>query len=138
MPEPFRHRLRVRYGECDAQGAAFNANYLSWFDVALTELWRAAVPGGYAAMVAAGTDMVVAEAGVRYLAPARFDDEIELEITPVRLGTTAMSTELAVLRGHEHLAEGSMRHVFVDRAGAKAPIPPSVRAALEPYLREHR
>ena len=36
MPAPFVHRLRVRYGECDAQGVVFNANYLMYFDVALT------------------------------------------------------------------------------------------------------
>ena len=39
---PFSHRLRVRYGECDAQGIVFNANYLAYVDVALTELWREA------------------------------------------------------------------------------------------------
>jgi len=36
---PFRHRLRVRYNECDPQGVVFNANYLT-FDITITELWR--------------------------------------------------------------------------------------------------
>ena len=49
MGEPFRHRLRVRYHECDPQGVVFNANYLAYFDIALTELWRDAV-GGYASL----------------------------------------------------------------------------------------
>ena len=40
---PFVHEIRVRYGECDPQGIVFNANYLAYFDVAFTELWRAAV-----------------------------------------------------------------------------------------------
>ncbi len=40
---PFVHELRVRYGECDPQGIVFNANYLLYFDVAFTELWREAV-----------------------------------------------------------------------------------------------
>ena len=39
----FRHLLRVRYGECDPQNIVFNANYLLYFDVAFTELWREAV-----------------------------------------------------------------------------------------------
>ena len=30
----------MRYGECDPQGIVFNANYLLYFDVAFTELWR--------------------------------------------------------------------------------------------------
>ena len=33
----------MRYGECDPQGIVFNANYLAYFDVAFTELWREAI-----------------------------------------------------------------------------------------------
>ena len=76
VSEPFRHRLRVRYNECDPQGVVFNANYLTYFDLTMGELWREL--GGYQAMVDAGVDMVVAEATIRYLAPLRFDDELEL------------------------------------------------------------
>jgi len=36
MPAPFRHQLRVRFNECDPQGVVFNANYLVYFDVALS------------------------------------------------------------------------------------------------------
>src|ERR671926_16488 len=63
---PFRHRLRVRYGECDPQGIVFNANYLAYFDVGITELWRATV-GPWQVMVDRGVDMVVAEAGTRFV-----------------------------------------------------------------------
>ena len=34
--EPYRHRLRVRYKECDAQGHAFFTAYPDWLDVAVT------------------------------------------------------------------------------------------------------
>jgi len=40
MSAPFVHRLRVRWSECDPQGIVFNAHYLAFFDLALTELWR--------------------------------------------------------------------------------------------------
>ena len=75
MPAPYVHRLRVRYGECDPQGVVFNAHYLAYFDIALTELWRESL-GGYRLMTDSGVDMVVAEAGVRYRASAGFDDEL--------------------------------------------------------------
>ena len=39
-PAEFRHPIRVRYNECDPQGHVFNANYLAYFDIAMTELWR--------------------------------------------------------------------------------------------------
>src|SRR5918997_4455533 len=51
----FVHRLRVRYSECDPQGVVFNAHYVTYFDIALTELWREAI-GPYTAMTATGTD----------------------------------------------------------------------------------
>lgn len=132
MSDPFRCGLRVRYHECDPQGVVFNGNYLAYFDIAITELWREA--GGYEAMMADGTDMVVAEARVRYLAPLRFDDEFEVAVTVSRLGETSMTTTFRLERKGEAVAEGELRHVFVTaREGEKVPIPNRVRQGLLPY-----
>jgi acyl-CoA thioester hydrolase len=109
----FVHELRVRYGECDPQGIVFNANYLLYFDVAFTELWRAAV-GSWTTMVEHGVDAVVAEANTRFRAPARYDDVLQLRARIVRLGTTSLTTEIDVVRDGEVLVEGRLRHVFVD------------------------
>jgi acyl-CoA thioester hydrolase len=134
MPAPFRHFLRVRYGECDPQGVVFNANYFTYFDVALTELWREAV-GPYTEMVAAGVDMVVAEARARYLAPARFDDELAIEVAVAQLGTTSMVTSIQVLNDSTLAVEGEMRHVFIDAGTSeKVEMPAAIRRGLEPYV----
>jgi acyl-CoA thioester hydrolase len=138
MGAPFRHRIRVRWSECDQQGVVFYPHYLAWFDVAMTEVLRA---GGlpYGEMVDSGADMVVAEAGIRYRASARFDDEIDLVATVTRLGSTSITTALAVERVGDGalLAEGELRHVFVDaRTMAKRELPGSVRAALEQFTAE--
>ena len=128
------HSLRVRFAECDPQGIVFNGRYLEYFDVALTELWREAFGGYDEIMIENDVDIVVAEARVRYLAPLRFDDVFELRVTIDRLGTTSMSTALAVVREGETVAEGEMRHVFVRRDdGVKATIPDPIRTALAPY-----
>jgi len=132
MAAPFRHRLRVRWSECDLQGVVFYPNYLTYFDHTITELWREAV-GPYPEMTELGVDMVVAEAGIRYRASARFDDEVDIVATITRLGTTSMTTELAVERvaDGEVLAEGELRHVFVDpHSFEKHVIPDAVRAGL--------
>jgi len=132
MPEQFRHTIRVRYSECDPQGHVFNANYLAYFDLAMTELWREL--GGYAAMIAEGVDMVVAEARVRYLASLGFDDVAELVVRSISLGNTSMTTELAIERAGDAVAEGELRHVFVDtNGGGTAPIPQPVRTGLARY-----
>ena len=89
VPEPFRHRIRVRFNECDGQGVVFYANYLVYFDLAMTELWREAFGNGYAGMIDSGTDAMVAEANIRYRASARFDDELDLVAAVTRIGTTS-------------------------------------------------
>ena len=133
MAEPFRHRIRVRFNECDGQGVVFYANYLMYFDVAMTELWREAFGGGYAGMIAEGTDAMVAEASIRYRAPARFDDEVDLVASVTRLGNTSSTTELRAERVSDGvvLAEGELRHVFIDpKTLSKREIPDEVRAGM--------
>src|SRR4051794_4117325 len=115
MAAPFVHELRVRYGECDPQAIVFNANYLAYFDVCFTELWRAAV-GPWQEMVDRGFDAVVAEANLRFRAPARFDDVIALEARVARIGNTSITTEIDVVRDGEVLVEGRLRHVVVETA----------------------
>jgi acyl-CoA thioester hydrolase len=133
MGRPFVHRLRVRYAECDRQGVVFNAHYFAYFDLAMTELWRAAM-GRYDAMIERGIDMVVAEAQARFFDSARFDDEIDLEVAVERLGTTGATTRHRVVRDGDVLVEGVLRHVFVDpETLEKTPIPDWLRAALQPY-----
>ena len=130
----FAHRLRVRYHECDAQGIVFNANHFAYFDIALTELWREAF-GSYDAMVQRGVDVVVAEAGARFLAPARFDDEVDIVLRIEKLGSTSMTTATQTLRADgELLVSGTIRHVCVDPSTlAKQPFPDDVRETLEKY-----
>jgi acyl-CoA thioester hydrolase len=134
MAAPFVHELRVRYGECDPQGIVFNANYLLYFDVAFTELWRAAV-GPWQDMVKRGIDAVVAEANVRFRSPARYDDDLELEARIVQLGTTSLTTEIDVMRDGELLVEGWLRHVCVDTGTwGKTEVPDWVRSGLERFV----
>jgi acyl-CoA thioester hydrolase len=132
VSEPFRHGMRVRYHECDPQGVVFNANYLTYFDITITELWREL--GGYQAMVDAGVDLVVAEARVRYLSALRFDEEFEVRATVARLGDTSTTTELEVARDGDTVAEGEVRHVFIEAGGgAKRTIPEPIRSGLARY-----
>ena len=131
----FSHRLRVRYSECDLQGHAFNAHYLTWFDIAHTELWRCAL-GPFAAFNDRGLDIVVAEARVRFRSGARFDDEIDVAVALAPLTTSSMTSRYAIRRDDELLTEGEVRHVCVDAAthAVKQPWPDDVRAALAPHV----
>lgn len=127
----FRHSLRVRYHECDPQGVVYFARYPEYYDISLTELWRERL-GGWQAMVEAGADMVVAEQSVRYLASARFDDLIDVELAVAHLGTTSLSWSYVISCDGAELVQGRVRHVCIDpQAKSKRPIPERVRAALD-------
>jgi len=136
MPAPFRHQLRVRFNECDPQGVVFDANYLVYFDVALTELFRAAM-GSYADLVASGTDLVLVESRIAYRAPARADDLLDVELGAGRFGTTSLRLDGRIRRGGDLLAEGELHYVAVDPGThAKQPLTGTLRAALAPYAGE--
>jgi acyl-CoA thioester hydrolase len=138
VAEPFKHRLRVRYAECDPQGVLFNANYLAYIDHTITEMWRAAY-GGYQEMLDRGVDIVVAEVTMRFLGSARFDEELELEAVVVRMGETSFTSNHRFRRSDgELLLDAQIRHVFIDPAtGAKTRIPDWARAGMEPWHLSH-
>jgi acyl-CoA thioester hydrolase len=135
MTEPFTHEFRVRYAECDVQGVVFNSHYLAFVDVAITELWREALPGGYNAMLDREVDVVVAEAHLRFKSSARFDDLLRIEVVVRRLGTTSIVTRHRICRDDDLLVEVEIRHVAVSRETyAKTSIPDWLRAGLERWL----
>ncbi|MGI8714858.1 MAG: acyl-CoA thioesterase [Solirubrobacteraceae bacterium] len=130
MAEPFAHRMRVRYVECDALGVVFNAHYLSYMDQTITELFRAGF-GGYRRLLDSGLDMAVAEARIRFRSPARFDEEIDLEATVAHIGTTSLITDHRLRRDGELLIEGRLVHIWVQRATTvKTAIPDWARTGL--------
>jgi acyl-CoA thioester hydrolase len=136
VPETFTHQIRVRYGECDVQGVVFNANWLAYVDVVITELWRERI-GDYSGMVEEGADMVVAESAIRFRSPARFDDLVDFELSVTRLGETALSTHIEARVEEEIAVEVDMRHVFVEPGtNTKMAIPDHIRECLLPLAAE--
>jgi acyl-CoA thioester hydrolase len=134
MAEAFVHHMRIRYAECDAQGVVFNAHYLAYVDDTISAMWRAAF-GSYQVMLDRGVDIVVAEAHLRFLDAARFDEDIEIETAVTHLGTTSMRTLYRFLRDGKLLLSASLRHVFVEAGtSSKTSIPDWARAGLEQWL----
>ncbi len=126
----FVHRLRVRFGECDPQGVVFNANYLLYFDVGFTELWRERL-GGYAEMIERGIDVMLVQSNIGYQRPAKADDEIDVRLRVRSLGTTSMVVGADIERDGEALVEAELHYVFVDATSlTKTEIPAEIRAAL--------
>jgi acyl-CoA thioester hydrolase len=114
----------------DLQGVVFNSHYLVYFDASLAEMWRRAF-GGYRTVLDRGLDVVVAEVGLKFRAPARFDELLTLQMTLTGLGQTSITSAHRITRDEELIVEGTMRHVLVDLSTlTKTPIPDWMREGL--------
>ncbi len=91
----FCHRTRVRYGEVDQQGVVFNARYLDYGDIAVTEYWRAV---GFRFSGEDVMEFHVARAEVDFKKPIYPDEEIALWARTERVGNSSM-TVLVELHG---------------------------------------
>jgi acyl-CoA thioester hydrolase len=130
----FAHPLRVRWAEVDRQDIVFNAHYLMYFDVAITEYWRAAGIRYPDELLAAGGDLFVVKATLEYHGSARFDDEIEVAVRTRKIGRTSMTFALEIHRGGEHLISGEVVYVNAHpQARSPVPVPDGLRAALERF-----
>jgi acyl-CoA thioester hydrolase len=105
--------VTVRFSETDAQGVAHHAVYLVWFEIARID-YLARFDGGYPALVEAGIDATTVEAQVRYRAPARFADRLEIGARCLDVRGARFRFEYALQRDGVLLADGWTSHACVD------------------------
>lgn len=110
MNDPdFLHTLRVYWEDTDAGGVVFFANYLKFFERARTEWLRSLGYGQERLRSETGAIFVVADTSVRYLVPARLDDELKITVQLVEVGRVSMALAQQAFRGDTLLAQASIR-----------------------------
>lgn len=135
MNEPvFRMHCRVIYGDTDAGGVVYNANYLRYFEMGRTEMMRArALP--YSSIEERGLILPVIETYLRYKAPARYDDLITIDTCLVEVKKVSCRFNYRIGKSvagdrEQLLVKGFTVHACVDRQGKLAPIPEDVCQAM--------
>ena len=78
--DPHKTNYRVIYGDTDNMGIAYHANYLRWFEVGRTEMFRS-LGLTYKSIEGKGFHMPVSEVYCKFLSPAQYDDVITIETT---------------------------------------------------------
>lgn len=134
MSLPFRHELRVRFADTDAQGHVFFANHLTYFDEAMSAFFRAqGLP--YSQLKKLGVDLVYVNANAQYAAPARFEEVLQVELTELKVGNTSVTFKLQTTnRGGQKLCEGTLVSVCLDLAThAPTSLPERLRALLNGF-----
>jgi acyl-CoA thioester hydrolase len=114
--------IRVRYNETDAMGFLHHSNYLCYFEVGRTELFRAQ-GGSYRRMEELKLYFVVARIDVRYRRPARYDDLLTLHTEIARVTPAKLEHSYRLFRGEELLAEANSVIACVNEAGEVQRIP---------------
>jgi acyl-CoA thioester hydrolase len=116
-PFKFSARTRVGFSDTDAQGIVYYGRYMPYFDLARVEYHRAL---DMLRTGPEGEQFVTRAMTVEYLAPARFDDELEVHVRIARIGTSSVTYEFAAyLRGDVLAATATQTVVLVDVAGHK-------------------
>jgi len=124
----YRHRLAVRFRDCDSMGHVNHAVYFTYLEQCRLTFWRELTGGP-----SPRTRVIVARAECDYRAPAHFGDELEIRLNVGDLGRTSFGLvyEIVNVTTGAKLADGKTVMVCYDYDAAKPmPLPDATRALL--------
>jgi acyl-CoA thioester hydrolase len=116
--------LRVRYAETDAMGIVYHTNYIVWFEVGRGEFFRQR-GGNYRDFEDSGFYLPVSEVDARFVAAARYDDEVVIRtsVEKLRSRTITMYYEVVMKDTGQLLVTGHTKHLCVDGEGMVRRLP---------------
>lgn len=130
----FSYSLRVRWAEVDRQNIVFNGHYLTYFDVGVTEYYRAIGKPYPDAILAEGSDLYAKKAEIEYHVSAEYDDVIDVCVRVSRIGRSSFEFTIELYRASELLVTGSLIYVNADPATRKsAPLAESLTSAFRDF-----
>ena len=127
-------RYRVIYADTDNMGIAYHANYLRWFEIGRSEMFRAlGLP--YKEIELKGILLPVSEMQCKFLAPARYDDIIVIKTQIDTAVKGGIKFDYRILSEDEKiiLAKGYTKHACVNGHG-KVVRPPDF---LSQFIKEN-
>jgi YbgC/YbaW family acyl-CoA thioester hydrolase len=130
----FADPLRVRWAEVDMQKVVFNGHYLMYVDTAMGNYWRALALPYEATLQALHGDLFVRKSTLDYLAPAHYDDALEVGIRFESAGTSSLRFVAGVFRGEALLVHGEIVYVWTDAVTKRPrPAPPALVDAFRAH-----
>ncbi|WP_338243320.1 YbgC/FadM family acyl-CoA thioesterase [Aurantiacibacter hainanensis] len=126
--------VRVFFEDTDLSGIAYHANYLKWCERARSDLLRVLGINQRAAFEAGEGVYAVSEAQIKWLRPARLDDELVVHTRALELRAASARMEQLVMRGEELLAQVDIVAAFVTPQGRPRRQPDEWRRAFEEFV----
>ena len=127
---------RVLYGDTDAAGVVYNANYLRYFEMGRTELMREWVCS-YRDIEKRGIVLPVTECFSRFKAPAFYDDVLHIETSVAWLKKLSCRFDYRITRHdpgldrQKLLAKGYTIHASVNHEGKLIKLPEEILEKLQ-------
>lgn len=128
------YAVRVYFEDTDLSGVVYHANYLRWFERARSDMLRLIGIDQRAAQEAGEGAFAVTDLALKYLRPARLDDDVVIESAVVEVSRVTCSLVQKALRGDALLAEGRVRVAFVSPLGRALRLPGHFRSAFTALL----
>jgi acyl-CoA thioester hydrolase len=125
----YRHRLSVRFRDCDAMGHVNHAVYFTYMEQCRLTFWRELT-----GTASTHTRVIIARAECDYRAPAHFGDELEIRVKVGAIGRSSFVLEYEIVHAAADrlVASGTTVMVSYDYAGGTSvPLPEASRALLE-------
>ncbi|TMM46688.1 YbgC/FadM family acyl-CoA thioesterase [Qipengyuania marisflavi] len=127
------YAVRVYYEDTDLSGITYHANYLRWFERARSDLLRRLEIDQRAAIEAGEGAYAVSEITLKYLRPARLDDDVLIATRCTEMRAASCRMHQIARRGDDLLAEAQLRVGFVSPDGKPIRQPAAWRAAFDTF-----
>ncbi|MBC8394324.1 MAG: acyl-CoA thioesterase [Deltaproteobacteria bacterium] len=127
-----RTTCRVIYADTDNMGVAYHANYLRWFEIGRTEMFRSlGIP--YKLIETEGIFLPVSEVHCKFMMPAQYDDLLDIEVSLDTSIIAGMKFDYCIMSedGKKTHAKGYTKHAFVDREGRVVRPPKLITDAIK-------
>ena len=128
------YAVRVYYEDTDLSGITYHANYLRWFERARSDLLRLLEIDQRAAIESGEGAYALSEVNLKYLLPARLDDDVVIETTCTELGAASCRMHQIARRGDDKLCEATLRVGFISLDGRPRRQPAPWRAAFKTFM----
>jgi acyl-CoA thioester hydrolase len=123
--------VRVYWEDTDAGGVVYHASYLRFMERGRTELLRERGIDQSALLAGGRLIFVVAHMDIKFRAPAKIDDELEVETVLKKTGGASVVLTQTVRRGADVLVEAEVTCAVVSQgAGRPARIPSDIKQKL--------
>lgn len=132
------YAVRVYYEDTDLSGITYHANYLRWFERARSDLLRMLDIDQRGAIEAGEGAYAVSEINLKYLRPAKLDDDVVIETSCTELGAASCRMHQRALRDGELLSEATLRVGFITPDGRPRRQPDQWRQAFTDFMEDNR